>query len=49
MEGRAIDVWLGGFSTRKLHELGLQMRRGGVGFYPKSDFVHLDSGAVRSW
>jgi uncharacterized protein YcbK (DUF882 family) len=25
------------------------MRRGGVGFYPQSDFVHIDNGAVRSW
>jgi uncharacterized protein YcbK (DUF882 family) len=49
MEGRAIVVRLGGFSTRRLHELALQMRRGGVGFYPKCDFAHLDSGAVWSW
>jgi uncharacterized protein YcbK (DUF882 family) len=49
MEGRAIDVRLAGFSTRKLQELALQMGRGGVGFYPKSDFVHLDNGRVRSW
>jgi uncharacterized protein YcbK (DUF882 family) len=49
MEGRAIDVRLGGVSTRKLHELALKMQRGGVGFYSKSDFVHLDNGAVRSW
>ena len=49
MEGRAIDVRLDGVSTRKLHELALQMQRGGVGFYAKSDFVHLDNGAVRSW
>jgi uncharacterized protein YcbK (DUF882 family) len=49
MEGRAIDVRLGGVATRKLHELALQMQRGGVGFYPKSDFVHLDNGAVRFW
>jgi uncharacterized protein YcbK (DUF882 family) len=49
MEGRAIDVRLGGFSTSKLRDLARQMSRGGVGFYPKSDFVHLDSGAVRFW
>ena len=49
MQGRAIDVRLGGFSTRRLHELARQMGRGGVGFYPQSDFVHLDSGAVRFW
>jgi uncharacterized protein YcbK (DUF882 family) len=49
MQGRAIDVRLGGFSTRRLHELARQMGRGGVGFYPQSDFVHLDSGSVRFW
>jgi uncharacterized protein YcbK (DUF882 family) len=49
MQGRAIDVRLGGFSTRRLHDLARQMGRGGVGFYPQSDFVHLDSGPVRFW
>src|SRR5439155_19695805 len=44
MEGRAIDVRLSGFPLRRMHELALQMGRGGVGFYPKSDFVHLDNG-----
>ena len=49
MEGRAIDVRLTGFSTRQLHQLALRMDRGGVGFYPRSDFVHLDCGRVRCW
>jgi len=49
MQGQAIDVRLGGFSTRNLRELALSLQRGGVGFYPKSDFVHLDSGRVRFW
>ena len=49
MQGKAIDVRVGGFSTRRLHELALQMGRGGVGFYPASDFVHLDCGRVRFW
>ena len=49
MLGKAIDVRVGGFATRRLHELALQMARGGVGFYPASDFVHLDCGRVRSW
>jgi hypothetical protein len=40
---------LPGFSTRTLHELARKMQRGGVGFYPRSDFVHLDNGAVRFW
>jgi uncharacterized protein YcbK (DUF882 family) len=49
MEGRAIDVRLPGFPTRKLRDIGLAMRRGGVGYYPASDFVHLDTGRVRCW
>ena len=49
MQGKAIDVRVSGFATRKLHELALQMGRGGVGFYPASDFVHLDCGRVRCW
>jgi uncharacterized protein YcbK (DUF882 family) len=49
MEGRAIDVRLQGFPTDRLHQLALDMGRGGVGFYPTSDFVHLDNGRVRHW
>jgi uncharacterized protein YcbK (DUF882 family) len=49
MEGRAIDVRLRGFPTERLHELALGMARGGVGFYPSSNFVHLDNGRVRHW
>jgi uncharacterized protein YcbK (DUF882 family) len=49
MEGRAIDVRLPGFSTRKLRDIGMAMGRGGVGYYPASDFVHLDTGRVRFW
>jgi uncharacterized protein YcbK (DUF882 family) len=49
LQGRAIDVRLPGFSTHKLHELALGMGRGGVGFYPQLDFVHLDNGRVRYW
>jgi uncharacterized protein YcbK (DUF882 family) len=49
MQGRAIDVRLEGFPTVRLHELALGMHRGGVGFYPRSDFVHVDNGRVRAW
>ena len=49
LQGRAIDVRLPGFPTRKLRELALGMGRGGVGFYPQPDFVHLDNGRVRYW
>jgi uncharacterized protein YcbK (DUF882 family) len=49
LEGRAIDVRLPGVPTARLRELALGMSRGGVGFYPASDFVHLDNGRIRHW
>jgi uncharacterized protein YcbK (DUF882 family) len=49
MEGRAIDVRLVGLPTATFCDLALARRAGGVGYYPKSDFVHLDLGRVRSW
>ncbi len=49
LQGRAIDVRLPGVPTSRLRELALGMGRGGVGFYPQSDFVHLDNGCVRCW
>lgn len=49
MDGRAIDIRLTGFSTKKLRELALSMKRGGVGYYAASDFIHVDTGRVRYW
>jgi len=49
MDGRAIDVRMNGFPTRKLRELALSLRGGGVGYYARSDFVHIDTGRVRTW
>ena len=49
MEGRAIDVRLTDVPTRTLNEVAISMERGGVGYYAVSDFVHLDTGPVRSW
>jgi uncharacterized protein YcbK (DUF882 family) len=47
--GKAIDVRLTGVDTAQLRDTALSLRRGGVGYYRKSDFVHLDTGRVRSW
>lgn len=47
--GKAIDVRLSGYSTRRLGEYARTMSRGGVGYYAASDFVHIDTGSVRFW
>jgi uncharacterized protein YcbK (DUF882 family) len=49
MDGKAIDIRLTGVPTKKVRDLALSLRRGGVGFYASSDFVHVDTGRVRSW
>jgi uncharacterized protein YcbK (DUF882 family) len=45
----AIDLRMPGVETLKLREAALAMHRGGVGYYPRSDFIHLDVGRVRQW
>jgi uncharacterized protein YcbK (DUF882 family) len=49
MEGRAIDVRLPGVPLADLHQAALSLRAGGVGFYSREQFVHLDTGRVRNW
>lgn len=49
MQGVATDIRMRGVSLRRLQTTALFMKRGGVGFYPKSDFVHVDVGPVRRW
>ncbi len=49
MYGQAIDIRMPGYNTRKLFSLARSIRAGGVGFYPRSDFVHVDTGKIRSW
>jgi uncharacterized protein YcbK (DUF882 family) len=49
MEGKAIDVRLEGAPLARLRDLALAKAAGGVGYYPASDFLHLDVGRVRSW
>jgi len=49
LEGKAIDVRLAGVDCATLATSGLALARGGVGYYRRSDFVHLDTGRVRSW
>jgi uncharacterized protein YcbK (DUF882 family) len=49
MEGKAIDIRMSDISTRTIQKAALALQQGGVGYYRRSDFVHLDTGRVRSW
>lgn len=49
MYGRAIDIFLPHCRLDKLRRLALNLRAGGVGYYPKSGFVHVDTGPLRHW
>jgi len=49
VRGKAIDVRLRGLDTRKLRDTALALKLGGVGYYEKTDFVHVDTGRVRRW
>ncbi len=46
---KAIDIRISGVSTRMLRDAALSLGMGGVGYYPKSQFVHVDVGPVRQW
>ena len=49
MYGKAIDVRVPGYSLKNLRRTAMSLKRGGVGYYPKSRFVHIDVGQVRYW
>ena len=49
MLAKAIDIRVPGISTTKLRDAALKLHAGGVGFYPISQFVHVDVGPVRTW
>jgi uncharacterized protein YcbK (DUF882 family) len=49
LSGRAIDVRLTSAKTAKLRDAAIALQSGGVGYYPESNFVHIDTGAVRAW
>lgn len=49
MDGLAVDVALPGVALATLREAALDLRVGGVGYYPSPGFVHLDVGRVRRW
>ena len=49
MQGQAIDIRVGDVRLAALHRAALALRQGGVGYYPASNFVHVDTGRVRAW
>ena len=49
MLGKAVDFFIPGVALEDIQAAGLRAQRGGVGFYPSSHFVHLDTGSVRHW
>jgi len=49
LSGRAIDLRIPGVSPNVIKKAALDMRYGGVGYYPRRGFVHLDSGTFRHW
>lgn len=49
MQGQAIDLQIPGIHPKVIRQAALELGFGGVGYYPRSKFVHLDSGPFRSW
>ena len=49
MQGRAMDVRLRNCDCAKLRDLALAAKQGGVGYYKRSNFVHIDTGNFRTW
>lgn len=49
LRGQAIDIRLGDVALPHLREAALSLRAGGVGYYERSNFVHIDTGPVRHW
>jgi uncharacterized protein YcbK (DUF882 family) len=49
MDGKAMDVRLVGAKLDRLRDEALALQAGGVGYYPQSEFIHVDTGRVRRW
>lgn len=47
--GQAVDFRLQGVSLAKIRQAAESLKNGGVGYYPKSNFIHIDTGPVRTW
>jgi len=49
MQGKAVDIRVPSRSSSSVRQVARTLQRGGVGYYPRSDFVHVDTGNVRYW
>ena len=49
MEGKAIDIRLPGVPLAELRDAALSLQAGGVGYYSREQFVHVDTGRIRRW
>jgi len=49
LQGKAADIRIPDCDTKRLNNICKRMHAGGVGYYPESDFVHVDTGDVRFW
>ncbi|HET9845779.1 MAG TPA: DUF882 domain-containing protein [Nitrospira sp.] len=49
VEGQAVDFFIPGVRPREIRQAALKLRYGGVGYYPRAHFIHLDCGPFRSW
>lgn len=49
MLGKAMDIRLPDVPTERLRAVAMRLQYGGVGYYPSSQFVHVDTGNVRAW
>jgi uncharacterized protein YcbK (DUF882 family) len=49
MQGRAIDIRVEGVTSKTTRNAALALAQGGVGYYPRNNFVHLDTGKFRTW
>lgn len=49
IEGQALDFYIPGVTPRELRHAAMKLQYGGVGYYPRKHFIHLDCGPFRTW
>jgi uncharacterized protein YcbK (DUF882 family) len=49
VKGKAVDIRIPGHNTNSVRRVAMGLKQGGVGYYPRSKYVHIDTGPVRSW